>query len=230
MATGQTSTDCLPEDALVPTPESYIGGVIDNGTHRIDSINAIGSKFVVFNLRNIKSGEIDQVAKILKEEFDPRAPLLKALPQAAADMTRNPDRVIKICDRLLKLDPTIEAAAFDKGVAHDVKGETAPALEAFNLALSIAPGDVWNLVYRATCYASLKRDKECLDDVLAAAATDGELLKTALLQLRRSFAAIRCSLQRLAQENPGSEAARMALQAYFGPMMRLRLLARRFRS
>jgi hypothetical protein len=72
--------DCLPEDRAPPRPEDFIGKIIESD-HRVESIEAVGSKFVVFNLRNLKTGEIDQVMKVLRQEFDPRHPLLARLSQ-----------------------------------------------------------------------------------------------------------------------------------------------------
>src|SRR5689334_10106199 len=146
----------LPENIPVPRPEDYIGKTVES-EHRIESIEAVGSKFVVFKMRNLKTGEVDRVLKVLREVFDPRAPLFKALPAAMKDISRNPDRAVRICDRLLTLDPANEAAAFDKGVALMASKKPDAALEAFNLAIDLAPKDILNLVHRAACLGRLQR-------------------------------------------------------------------------
>jgi hypothetical protein len=109
----------LPEDRPVPVPEDYLGStmMINGVEYRLDGIEAIGSKVVVFRARNTATNTVDLVAKVPRSEFDPRQPLLEALPIAVKDLDQNPDRVIRICERLLKLDPTMEAAAFNLGIA-----------------------------------------------------------------------------------------------------------------
>jgi tetratricopeptide (TPR) repeat protein len=170
---GASNEACLPEDRPVPRPEDWIGGTVEPD-HRVEGIEAIGSKFVVFRLLNLRTGQIDQVAKVPLEEFDPRKSLVEALHSAMKDLSRNPDRMIRICNRLLAMDPACEAAAFNKGVALLAKQDANAALEAFNVALALQPGDVWNLIHRAACFAALGRDAESLRDLQTATGLDHE--------------------------------------------------------
>jgi hypothetical protein len=223
---GPPEAGCLPEDKPVPRPEDYIGKVIESDL-QVDSILAVGSKWVVFKLRNLRTGESDEVMKVWKEEFDPRTPLLEALPQAMDDLSRNPDRVVRVCDRLLALDPTIEAAAFDKGVALLVKEEAHAALDAFSLAVALQPRDILNRVHRAACLAKLERDDGALRDLEAAADLDDAQLKKVLLMVPFLAGDIRQALKRLARTDGSGEPARQVLRAFFGPAMQFRLFLSR---
>jgi hypothetical protein len=64
--------------------------------NRIDGIEAIGSKFVVYRMLNLATDTVDQVFKVGKEEFDPRVPLMKGFRDAMAKGD-DTDRVIRIC-------------------------------------------------------------------------------------------------------------------------------------
>lgn len=219
---------CLPEDMPVRRPEDYIGATVGED-HRIEGIEAIGSKVVVFRLVNLKSGQIDQVAKVPLEEFDPRTPLIRAIHGAMKDLRRDPDRVIRISERLLAIDSKCEAAAFNKGVALLVKKETSAALEAFNLAVALAPGDIWNLIHRAACFAALGKDDESLKDLQTAADLDGAGLRKMLVMVPRHAEAIRRALRRMAGIAGRREEARQALRTHFDLGQRFRLLLSRLR-
>jgi len=219
----------LPEDRLVPRPEDYIGRRIGTD-HQVESIEAIGSKFVVFKLRNLKTGMTDQVMKVPRTEFDPQAALWQALPEALRGMRGNPDRVVRICDRLLAIEPKSEAAAFNKGVALLAGKQPAAALEAFNLAVTLQPKDLLNLIHRAACLAMLQRDDESLRDFQTAADLDTGQLKTLLTKVPRLAGAIRQAIARLAKTAANREDARNVLRAHFSPGTRLRLLFHRFYS
>jgi len=207
----------LPEDRPVPVPEDYVGSTttMDGVEYRYDGIEAIGSKFVVFRLRNMATNTVDQVAKIQRMEFDARGPLLEALPIAMEELTKNPDRVIRICERLMNLDPTIEAAAFDLGVARYEKKEVAGALDAFERALALAPQDGWNLLHRASCLALLGRDEECLHDFRTATEVAGDGIRGALAHIRGHAQNIQTALGRLSRRGPDGNAAMQALDDYF---------------
>lgn len=219
----------LPEDERVPEAEDYLGRTFesDGVSREVDSINAIGSKFVVFNLRNSTTGEIDQVLKVLHSEFDPKRPLIEAFPEAANNMKRDPARVIRICERLLELDPTEETWAFNKGVAHLTKQEIPEALEAFELALSLAPGDIWNLIYRASCFAKLNRDEECLRDCQLAASHGGDQLGRYLVSVPAHADAISRSLKRIRTKEPSNQHAKQLLGKQLGISFRFRSLLHR---
>jgi tetratricopeptide (TPR) repeat protein len=205
----------LPEDRQVPVPEDFIGTTfVSNGIeYRLDGIEAIGSKFVVYRARNMATNTVDLVLKMPRTDFDASKPLLEALPIAMEDVAQNPDRVIRICERLLSLDPGIEAAAFDMGVAYYDKKDIPRALSAFEHALSVAPQDTWNLLHRASCLALLGRDEECLREFLAAA-EEGDL-RGALSHISGHAANIKAALDRLSRcGSPGNRAMR-ALDDYF---------------
>ena len=206
----------LPEDRPVPVPEDYLGSTMmkDGVEYRLDGIEAIGSKFVVFRARNVATNTVDLVAKVPRSDFDPRQPLLEALPIALEDLTQNPDRVIRICERLLNLDPTIEAAVFNLGIARYAKKDIAGALDAFERALSLAPQDGWNLLHRASCLALLGRDEECLRDFLTAT-EDGDAVRGALVHVRGHALNIKTALGRLSRRGPAGNAAMQALDDYF---------------
>ena len=222
-----TRRECLPEDKPVPKPEDYIGSLVGS-THKIDSVLAIGSKFVVFKTRNLKTGEVDQVAKILLEVFDPRTPLLAAMHEVMAGVGHNPERVIRLCDRLLLLDPNMEAAVFNKGVALIAKKDYGAALEAFNSALNLLPGDQLNLVHRSACFAMLGKDAESLCDLHSASTMGADQLRKTLSIVRPLASAIRHALVRQLQSKQNSQVAHQMLRKYYGPFMRLRSLFSRF--
>ncbi len=201
----------LPEDRPVPRPEDYIGKMVEPDL-QVGSIVAIGSKFVVFKLRNLRTGKNDEVMKVWKVEFDPRTPLLEALPKAMEELRDNPDRVIRICDRLLALDSSMAAAAFDKGVALLVKDQPSAALQAFNQAIALEPADVTNLLHRAACFATLGRHDDMLRDLSTAADLNDLLLKDVLLSAPAIAEKIRESLLRLSKNCH----TRQMLRLYFG--------------
>jgi len=210
----------LPEDRPVPVPEDYLGStmMIDGAEYRLDGIEAIGSKFVVFRARNVATNTVDLVAKMPREDFDPRQPLLEALPIALKDLDQNPDRVIRICERLLKLDPTMEAVAFDLGIACYEKEDIAGALDAFERALALAPQEGWNLLHRASCLALLGRDEECLHDFLKAtevADVEGDGVRGALGHIRGHALNIQTALGRLSRRGSAGNPAMQALDDYF---------------
>jgi len=225
---GASNEACLPEDRPVPRPEDWIGRTVESD-HRVEAIEAIGSKFVVFRLLNLRTGQIDRVLKVPRQEFDPRKSLVEALHPAIKDLSRNPDRVIRICDRLLAMDPACEAAAFNMGVALLAKQDTNAALEAFNVALALQPGDVWNLIHRAACFAALGRDAETLRDLQTAAGLDHARLNKMLTMVSRHAEAIRHALRRLVNASASPGEARQALRAHFSLAQRLRLLCSRLR-
>lgn len=223
----ESTQNCLPEDKPPPRPEDCIGKIIEQN-HRIEAVEAIGSKYVVFRLRNLTTDNIDQVLKIPRITFDPRGPLLEALPQAMQDLAHDPNRAIRICDRLLALDPANEAAAFDKGVALLAKKEPAAALEAFNLALSIAPADIMNLIHRGACLASLHRDDESLRDLQVAADLNKIQLTKSLAFVSVHALTIGQALTRLATNSRNRYIARQLLRAHFDRALRARLFLARF--
>jgi tetratricopeptide (TPR) repeat protein len=206
----------LPEDRPVPKPEDWIGSTmnLDGIEYRLDGIEAIGSKFVVYRARNCATNDVDKVAKVPRQDFDPRQPLFEALPIALNNLEKDPDRLIRICDRLLQLDPTIEAAAFNLGVARYEKEDIVGALEAFESALSLAPGDLWNLLHRVSCLALLSRDEECLREFLAAAEMHGAKVRDALRHIGPHALNIRTALGRLSRSQPPGNAAMQALDDY----------------
>lgn len=216
----------------MPTPDDYIGRTIetDGTSHRIESVRSIGSRFVVFELRNLESGEIDRVLKVSHDEFDPIRPLVNGLREAAADLERNPDRVIRICDRWLALRPTEEAAAFNKGVAHLEKNELRFAREALDLAVSLAPRDLWNLIHRASCLARMSADRECVRDVLTALDVDGQQFGSCLARVPGHGAAIRRALKRSLRAEPSNQRVRQVLRDSLGPSFRLRSAVERIRA
>lgn len=224
MELGRAQPGSLPEDEPVPAPEDYVGRTIErgDGARRIDSINAIGSKFVVFDLRNLASGEIEEVLKVPRSAFDPMRPLIAAFPEATRNAERNPDRIIRICNKLLELDPSQEAAAFTKGVAHLMKQEIPEALEGFDLAVSISPHDALNLIHRASCFAMLDKDHECLRDISVAAAHSSRDLSVGLVHVSGHAATIRQSLRRSERAQRSNPRARQLLREYWGLSLRLR--------
>jgi tetratricopeptide (TPR) repeat protein len=210
----------LPEDRPVPVPEDYLGTtmMINGVGYRLDAIEAIGSKFVVFRARNTATNTVDLVAKMPRSDFDPRQPLLEALPIALKDLDQNPDRVIRICERLLKLDPTMEAAAFNLGIACYQKKDIASALDAFERALALAAQDGWNLLHRASCLALLGRDEECLHDFRKAAEVmevESDGVHGALGHIRGHALNIQTALGRLSRRGPTGNSAMQALDDYF---------------
>lgn len=145
-------------------------------------------------------------------------------------MDHDPDRVLQICERWLELDPTEEAIFFNKGVAHFVKRQFQLAVEAFDDAVSLAPGDLWNLIHRASCLATLERDRECLRDLLLAATQDSRKFGAYLRAVPRVSAAIPGSLRRIDYGKPSDPRARQLLREYFGLGFRLRVAMHRVRS
>jgi tetratricopeptide (TPR) repeat protein len=206
----------LPEDCPVPTPESFIGQIINsNGQqHRIEGIEAIGSKFVVYRLLNLATDTVDQVCKVGKEEFDPRVPLMNGFRDAMSK-EYDADRFIRICERLMVLDPESEAWPFNLGVAHHKKNDLPRALAAFERALAIAPQDYLNLFYRASCLALLGRDEECFKDFMQAADHDEPRLREILAEIKVHPQNIKAALERLARQGPSKSAASRALYSYF---------------
>jgi hypothetical protein len=198
-------------------------------SYRVESILARGSRKVVFSLRNQTSGEEDRVLKIANAAFDPKQPLIDALPIAAVDLRSNPDRIIRICTRILHLDPRAEFAAFNKGVAHLVKMEFSLALESLDLSVAIDPRDPLNLIHRASCLASLGRDPECLRDLVEAGRQHGAQLDQYLLQVPGHASNIRRAIARLSRSRPHAERARWALREFFGLSTRIRLALRQLR-
>lgn len=228
---GGADSRLLPEDAPVPTPEECIGNVenIDNVSYRWESIRAVGSKFVVFDLRNLKSGEIEKVVKVPREKFDPRVPLLHALPEAMDHVDQDPDRVIRICERWLELDPREETAFFNKGVALMKKNKIAQAVEAFTHAISLSPDDLWNLIHRASCFARLNLDRECWEDFLSASNQDYQQLTHCLRNVPGHSRTIQQSLKRLARADPSNPQVKQVLRDYFGWSLRVRQALYRLR-
>jgi tetratricopeptide (TPR) repeat protein len=208
-----------PEDEKVATPEEYIGRIMDvDGTpHRVEAILAIGSKYVVFDLRDLEDGAIGHVLKVLRDEFDPARPLRAAIPEAALELDQDPDRLLAICNRLLELNPKDETAAFNQGVAFVAKNQIAQALSSFNLAVSLTPADPWNLIQRASCCARLGHDAECLRDMVTASEHSLAELSECLRQAPKHAALIRQSLEQVARDEPATSESRRVLRDLFGP-------------
>ncbi len=207
----------LPEDEPILTPEQHVGATIEleGVPYRIDSILATGGTMVVFSLTNLHTGKSDQVLKILREHFDPRPRLAEALTDALQAVQDDPDRVVKICDMLLALDPSSEVAAFDKGVALMVKGEGERALDAFDLAIAISPADLWNWLQKTSCLAMLGRDGDTLYSFLVATNLDAIGTRECLAQAPGLAKEISGALKRLASQNSSDTAAQRALEEYF---------------
>lgn len=213
----QTSQSQFPEDEPFLTPEQHVGATIEleGVPHRIDSILATGGTMVVFSLTNLHTGKSDHVLKIPREQFDPRPRLEHALKEALQGVQDNPNRVVKICDMLLELDPNSEVAAFDKGVALMVKQEADRALEAFDLAIAISPTDLWNWLQKTSCLAMLGLDVESRDNFLITTKLDAKGTRECLSHAPGLAKEIQAALERVISQNPADGAAKRAFDEYF---------------
>jgi len=175
----------------------------------------MGAEMVVFSLTNLETGKSDLVMKIPRAEFDERAVLEEALADALKALDRDPDRVIKICDRLLVSDPFCDVAAFDKGVALMAKGENGAAIQSFDLAIELDPNDPWNHLQKAVCLAEVQRDAECLECYQRVRNMDPHLTLECLQKASGLARRIRSAIKRIAKNNSNADLAQRILREDF---------------
>jgi hypothetical protein len=113
-------------------PEDRVGSTIeiDGVSYRTGPIIGTGQVGIVYLLTNLATGLSDQVLKISRLHDSELVPQLHhGLRHALEHIIEDPDRVIRICERLMTLDPYSDVAPFNKAVALMVKGDFTSALK-----------------------------------------------------------------------------------------------------
>jgi tetratricopeptide (TPR) repeat protein len=78
--------------------------------------------------------------------------------------TRDYDQSLKECDSAIKINPLVAPAYRYRARAESVIGKSQDALNDLNLAIKLAPTDIYNLPQRAQLYCRLKRYSDAITD------------------------------------------------------------------
>src|SRR5262249_2367059 len=93
-------------------PSKLLGSEVEAGGRQyvICDLIGAGAEVVVFGLKDIATGEHDQVLKVPRSQFDPQTRLQEILRD---ELVKGTDcaRVIAVCDKLLSLFPNDDVAA-----------------------------------------------------------------------------------------------------------------------
>lgn len=186
----------------VVLPEDWIGAIfVDDGVrYEIRSILGQGESSVVFETANLRNRKIFALS-IFRHYIDP----INSLKDEMNEIAKNdydPDKMIEVCNKILERKPDSEPAIFNKGIAFLQKGYHKEALDAFSLAVSLAPQDVIDWLHRALCFAVLKDDHAAITDVQVALDIDNSTAISVLETLSESMEPIKASFERVLKNEP----------------------------
>ncbi len=172
----------VDESGDLSTADVQVGNVfrMDGRLTRIDGILGKGTEKTVYSLTDIESGQHKALAVYHRENADA---LRERLNSLLSNLDEHADEVLEVCDKLLRIDPTDEVVAYNKGVILLNRKNYAGALECFEIALEKSPRDIANLLHRVAALAFLERSDPALEGVLQAIRIDAGQTAAFLRQL-----------------------------------------------
>jgi len=197
------------DDEHIPSPEDMIGSI--EWGRRVESIEAIGAEQVVFNLLNLDTGEIDMVLKVNRSKFDPERVLFDRLRVASENIETDPDRVIRICDKILQFSPGNAAASYYKAVAMTIKGELEQSLEWFDVAIASEPTELIFWILKSYTLSKINKHQESVEHLLTAISLDPGKVKDFIIKIDTEERIIYQSLNYVLKHNPNNKQVETAI-------------------